>query len=416
MGDSVEQKSKDMVSWSDDNVSRLPLVRQRARGKKNGPWEVTREGWNVSGSRHLTFGEFKVHQLLLAMFKDAGMPESGEFFDHVNSILKTMQQFRTGKKTLAPAGTFQKKWLKKSLLNLNKTVVHFDGCYELNGVKQTSMVTFALIERVDLFERESSDQYVSLSRFRFPREMVENIRAGKTKAVNLQAIMSLNSETAGIIYLRADRMLGHQEHFHKDLAEFCDSECLDFGRPRDRVKKMKAALKKIIGLPTSSGHRIAVAELRKSDTPSGWKVYFARGIRRALLKPAATVQPASARSIESVAPADREEQLLKDFYAMLSIDEKRQVDASVPAILKELFPSKLGQSSPLSLDVAKMEAIRRFSHDIEVANMTRSVGGPRLAQAREPHRNTYAPAQCIRMVHFAFSCDVDRVEFLPSLS
>lgn len=347
------------VAHVDLNLARIPLV--HIRGAKNGPWEFKLDGQVVKGTRRLTKKEVAIYSELCRLYEDAGMPESGEFFRSQYGLIRHLTP-----KDRHPrdSGGHNKKFLKKCIENISETFIHFKDCYQENGARVNELVSFSLLERAKLYDHEKDPQFF-LSEFMFPRWIVKNMRAGWWKPVSIAILSHFKSEKALAAWILVDRVLGgDQESYNKDLREFCYECGIVFERERDYYPKMRAVLRHLRNAPLTNGQKINIAHLSKSQTPSGWKVVVARGQKAlpSIKHRTPNGRPKTKAEIEAENRI-REERILLEWYEQQPGEARHEIDERVKSIAKELHGPFWDK--PLSLEIAKLESIRRaYSHDL----------------------------------------------------
>lgn len=367
-------KDKEMeICHLDLNLAKLPIV--HVRGRDNGKWVFETGNGKVEGTRRLTLGETKLYMAIMAIYEKAGMPESGEFFDFQNSIIRDL---KPGVKRKTGIGGFEKKELKKQIENISMTFIHFHGTFQENGVTRTTMVSFPLLSRVDLFEREKSDKYFELSKFRLPKEIVDNMRAGFWKPLLMTTILSLKSDTELALLFYLDRMLSNQDYFHKDLHAVCDAIGISYSRDSDYMI-LKKACKGIVGKTLSCGHRVALCQIEKSQTVSGFKLTSTRGNKLRLTESSGKEKE---NKSESEPNEDRENRILIAYYNGLEDFEKKFICDRVVTISKEINGGFW--NTEMSLETAKIESIKRFQYDNKCLNLVKAAARQNIIIAREP--------------------------------
>ncbi len=231
-------------------------------------------GLTVRGGKQytLTAGEGKVFYTLLKKWEDAGKPTDRPVQFTMRSLCKELN-------INVSSGT---RHLKERLLNLTDIPIRFVECYETPAHTDTITTAFHLLSQLKVFERRKKadgtiENYFGFSEFKIHETIMDTILKKGMKPVRLDVIRTLKSDCAFILYRYLDLILFGKSKHEEDLlsiAKICD---LQQGQRTRKVKRtIEHALDELKGKDLTSG-RIVIAEVLKSDTPSGWKISVIKG-------------------------------------------------------------------------------------------------------------------------------------------
>lgn len=398
----------------DGNIEDLPLVRTRSRHRRSKePILIKRtdgEGrfiGTVELSNQISRGAYIFYEELILIFRESQCPKDGTIFDSLNAIMADLYAKRAPDpahpRTTTPAkwrsGFGEKRWVKEKVDELMSTSVKYDNCYFRGKERLQEKVSFFLIERSVLYERSRKDKEFTLSMFRLPQYVADNIRNGKTKPIRLDVLMSFRSDLDVILYRYLDPMLYAHEHFEKDFDDFCKENALEFARQRHGVQKVKASCKTIIGKELSSPYIVSKCDVVPSGTPSGFKIVADRAPRPATIdvKETETTEKKQLTASEKQEKEQKKNQEAErryyEFYQSLPQTEQNAIEAMVTFdFIRKIF-GQFGKDTDFYRKQARYEAIKQYYEQSVTRSAVKTAQQKelKLMCAREPAADDYLP-------------------------
>ena len=196
----------------------------------------------------------KTRRVLLALIKlyeIRGLDERGILRYSLRELADILQLEWGSKTALA---------LTRELFQLLAPITWRYAFVNAQGEKLSRLAGMHIIDEVDVVERrdrQGRECFERINTARFNPSIVENLKAGKTKPVNLAVTLELRSEIAQMLYAHLDIILSDKTRYERTTKNLFSDLFLEsdeeYRYPSGRKRKVQKAIRELNGKPLATG-------------------------------------------------------------------------------------------------------------------------------------------------------------------